>query len=637
MSEATTPDDDFLGLQDALAGQWSLERELGRGGMATVYLARDVSLDRPVAIKVLSAAHAADPGMRARFAREAVTSARLSHPHIVPTYAVAEAAGRPYLVMGYIDGESLAQRLHRTGPMPLAEGERVIREVAWALGHAHATGVLHRDVTLDNILLERSTGRAVLVDFGIAGLIDGEGDGTLLGTPAYLAPEVIQGEPASRASDLYALATVAWATFAGRLPYHGGDSASVLLQQVTAPVPSLASAAPALPRRIVAAIEGALVKQPDARPVTVEAWMSTWQGHNVTVPLATPLVRWREHWREVRSFYALAATLTAMFGAVGGAVYVGWGTARATWLIQLFAIAIPLTLVAAMVHAITASRQLRGLSRAGYGIEDLRLALRDRSPDAERRAVPLVGRLTSDAVLLALVIYLGTGWLLRQVEDGAMGWFVSDYYRQVAQWAYVVFWSGLGLSLLTPTRPLLPPGTMSRLRRFFWDSWAGAFWLGLARVGLGKRIAAAETLHRPTELVLDLAIEELWRALPATARREASELPAVARALRKRVAALRGIAGHFGEPSHDTPAESALRAKVNGRISAALTALEQLRLQLLRLDGATVPTGALTAQLHDARSLERELLADLGAHRGVGRLLRRGASRRSPGMTPTPA
>jgi serine/threonine-protein kinase len=637
VSEATTPDDDFLALQDALAGQWSLERELGRGGMATVYLARDVALDRPVAIKVLSAEHAADPAMRARFAREAITSAGLSHPHIVPTYAVAEAAGRPYLVMGYIDGESLAQRLHRSGPLSVSEGERVIREVSWALGHAHASGVLHRDVTLDNILLERSTGRAVLVDFGIAALVDGEGDGTLMGTPAYLAPEVVQGEPASRASDLYALATVAWATFAGRLPYHGDDSASVLLQQVTAPVPSLAAAAPALPRRIVAAIECALAKEPDSRPSTVEAWMAAWQGQSVSVPLATPLVRWREHWREVRSFYALAATLTAMFGAVGGAVYVGWGTARATWLIQLFSIAIPLTLVAAMVHAINASRQLRGLSRAGYGIEDLRLALRGRAPNEGPRPIPLVGRLTSDAVLVALVTYLSIGWLLRQVDDGVNGWYVSDYYRQVAQWAYVVFWSGFGLSLLTPTRPLLTPGRMSRVRRLFWDSWAGAFWLGLARVGLGKRIPAAETLHRPTELVLDLAIEELWRSLPGAARREASELPVVARALRKRVAALRGIAGHFGEPSHDTPAEAALRTKVEGRIAAALTALEQLRLQLLRLDGATVATGALTAQLHDARSLERELLADLGAHRGVGRLLRRGMSRRSPGMTPTPA
>jgi hypothetical protein len=328
-----------------------------------------------------------------------------------------------------------------------------------------------------------------------------------------------------------------------------------------------------------------------------------------------------------------------MFGALSGIWTFGSSTAPAIWVLQLVQIAIPLTLVAVMVHAINASRQLRELSRAGYGIEDLRLALRGHAPHEAPPPIPLVGRLTSDAILLALVTYLGMGLVLwlTDADNRDFGYYAAYFYRQVAQWAYVVFWSGLGLSLLTPTRPLLTPGTMSRLRRLFWNSWAGALWLGLARVGLGKRIAAAETLHRPTELVLDLAIEELWRALPAAARREASELPVVARALRKRVAALRGIAGHFGEPSHDTPAEAALRTKVDGRISAALTALEQLRLQLLRLDGATVATGALTAQLHDARTLERELLTDLGANRGVGRLLRRCGAGRWPGITPTPA
>jgi hypothetical protein len=120
-------------------------------------------------------------------------------------------------------------------------------------------------------------------------------------------------------------------------------------------------------------------------------------------------------------------------------------------------------------------------------------------------------------------------------------------------------------------------------------------------------------------------------------RRDVDELPAVARALRQRVASLRGIASHFGDPAHDGPAEAALRARVSGRITAALTALEQLRLQLLRLDDATLPTGSLTAQLHDARTLERELLADLGAHHGIGRLLGRVRARQSPGMTPTPA
>jgi serine/threonine-protein kinase len=635
MNTADTPDDDFLALQDALAGQWSLERELGRGGMATVYLARDVSLDRPVAIKVLAAEHAADPVMRAHFEREAITSARLSHPHIVPTYAVAEAAGRPYLVMGYIDGESLAQRLHRTGPLPMAEGERVIREVAWALGHAHATGVLHRDVTLDNILLERSTGRAVLVDFGIAALVDGDGDGTLLGTPAYLAPEVIQGEPASRASDLYALATVSWATFAGRLPYHGEDSAAVMLQQVTASVPSLASAAPAIPRRIVAAIEGALAKTPAERPATVESWIGSWQGQTLEVPLAVPLERWRGHWKQVRSFYAFAATLTAMMGGMLS----GWDTSDGlrVWAMIVVFTSIPTMCFAAAVHALMAARQVRSLSRAGYGVEDLRLALPPLHAEGQDAPIPLGGRIISFAMLCAFGAILAAGLILRSEARHGYSWEVFELLGGIARWSYVTLWTGFGLSLLVPARPMLRPGTREGIRRAFWKSPVGALYFRLVGFSVRKRIAAAETLHRPTELVLDLAIEELWRALPAGARRDAAELPTVARDLRRRVASLRSIAAHFGDPNQDSTAEAALRAKVGGRITAALTALEQLRLQLLRLDDATLPTGALTAQLHDARTLERELLTDLGAHRGIGRLLGRRPPRQSPGMTPTPA
>jgi serine/threonine-protein kinase len=636
MTDASLPDDDFLALQDALAGQWSLERELGRGGMATVYLARDVALDRPVAIKVLSAAHAEDAAMRARFEREAITGAGLSHPHIVPTYAVSEAAGRPYLVMGYIDGESLAQRLHRTGPLPVVEGERVLREMAWALGHAHATGVLHRDVTLDNILLERSTGRAVLVDFGIAAQVDGGNDRVLIGTPAYLAPEIVQGEPASRASDLYALATVAWATFAGRLPFHGEDAAAVLLQQVSAPMPSLAAAAPGLPRRLVAAIERGLAKAPAERPVTVEAWLAAWDGHEITISLAEPLARWRGHWTEVRTFYAFAATITAMMGGMTGGIGF-YSTQPVMWVTYLVGFAIPLMLVAASLHTIMAARQLRQLARSGFGLEDLRLALRGTHTGERREPVPLVGRLISDAVVIALVVYCAMAVAMGAEMEGRYSWMIEGFYSVVAKWAYVAFWTGLGLSILTPTRPMLRPGTRETIRRAFWSSPLGALWFRMARAGLGSRIAAAETMHRPTELVLDLAIEELWRALPAAVRRDVDELPAVARALRQRVASLRGIASHFGDPAHDGPAEAALRARVSGRITAALTALEQLRLQLLRLDDATLPTGSLTAQLHDARTLERELLADLGAHHGIGRLLGRVRARQSPGMTPTPA
>ncbi len=155
-------------LQELLLGRYSLERELGRGGMGTVYLARDVALDRPVAIKVLHPELAAQSEARALFLREARTAARLAHPHIIPIFAVEEHADAVFFVMAVVDGETLGQRIRRRGPMHADDAGRMLRETAWALGYAHSHGVIHRDLTLENILVEHTTGRAVLADFGIA-------------------------------------------------------------------------------------------------------------------------------------------------------------------------------------------------------------------------------------------------------------------------------------------------------------------------------------------------------------------------------------------------------------------------------------------------------------------------------------
>src|SRR5437773_4452146 len=140
------PDRLFIELQAALAGRYSLDRELGRGGMGVVYLAREVRLDRPVAIKLLPPEHAARPELRDRFLREARTAARLSHPYIVPIHGVDEVGDFVFYVMAYIEGETLAQRVAARGPLSPADATRILREVAWALSYAHSQGVVHRDI-----------------------------------------------------------------------------------------------------------------------------------------------------------------------------------------------------------------------------------------------------------------------------------------------------------------------------------------------------------------------------------------------------------------------------------------------------------------------------------------------------------
>src|SRR5689334_2392946 len=207
MTSLPTPE--FIALQRALAGRYSLDRELGRGGMGIVYLARDVSLERPVAIKLLPPALAALPGYRDRFVREARTAAALAHPHIVPIHAVEERDGLVYFVMEYIAGETLGERIRRAGPLGADEATRILREVAWALGHAHGRGVIHRDIKPDNILLEAGSGRAVVTDLGIAHAEGTEVSGAA-GTPHYMSPELLAGGAPSVASDLYALGVTAW-------------------------------------------------------------------------------------------------------------------------------------------------------------------------------------------------------------------------------------------------------------------------------------------------------------------------------------------------------------------------------------------------------------------------------------------
>ena len=155
-----------------LSGRYVIERELGRGGMGTVYLARDVRLDRPVALKVLPAEYASRGLLRDRFLRETRTAASFSHPNIVPVYAVEEAEDFLAYAMAFVEGESVADRVRRAGPLSIRETVRLLQDTGYALAYAHGRGVVHRDIKPDNIMIERATGRALVMDFGIARVIE---------------------------------------------------------------------------------------------------------------------------------------------------------------------------------------------------------------------------------------------------------------------------------------------------------------------------------------------------------------------------------------------------------------------------------------------------------------------------------
>jgi serine/threonine-protein kinase len=244
------PDRLFLDFQSAIAGRYSLERELGRGGMGVVYLAREVRLDRPVAIKVLPPSRTADPKLRERFVREARMAAKLSHPNVIPIHAVEETGAFVFFAMAYVEGETLTERVRRRGPLAPSEAARVLRDVAWALAYAHGQGVIHRDVKPDNILLEQGSGRVLVADFGIAGVVAGAGAlvaGEVVGTPEFMSPEQALGEAVDARSDLYSLGVVFYEMLVGRRPFSADAPFAILRKHLTEVPPRPTSLQPGLP------------------------------------------------------------------------------------------------------------------------------------------------------------------------------------------------------------------------------------------------------------------------------------------------------------------------------------------------------------------------------------------------------
>src|SRR6188474_2497725 len=264
-------------LKEALGAEYTIEGEIGRGGMGVVYRARDERLHRRVAVKVLPPELAFQKEIRERFTREAQTAARLSHPHIVPIHDVGEGSGVVYFIMGLVEGESLGGRLKRRGKLPVDEARRIMSEAADALSAAHALSVIHRDIKPDNILLEGTRGRVMVTDFGIAKALSSTSGATLtgvgvaIGTPSFMSPEQAAGErEIDGRSDLYSLGIVAYQMLTGELPFNAPTVAGILMKQITEPAPDVRLKRPDVPEDLALAVSRCLEKDPENRWPTAD-------------------------------------------------------------------------------------------------------------------------------------------------------------------------------------------------------------------------------------------------------------------------------------------------------------------------------------------------------------------------------
>ncbi|HEY8106647.1 MAG TPA: protein kinase, partial [Gemmatimonadales bacterium] len=279
-------------LADALRDRYVLQRELGRGGMATVYLARDLKHDRPVALKVLRPELAATVGPD-RFRREIQLAARLQHPHILTVHDSGDANGQLWFTMPYVEGENLRARLSREGQLPLDAALRITREAAQALQYAHEQGVIHRDIKPENLLLTPD-GNTLVADFGIAraiGAADGAQErltetGLSIGTPRYMSPEQASGDRAVDArADIYSLGCVLYEMLAGHPPFHGATAHEILARHALDPVPPLRAARDTIPPAIEQTVVRALAKSPADRFPTAARFAEALATPDQTLPI----------------------------------------------------------------------------------------------------------------------------------------------------------------------------------------------------------------------------------------------------------------------------------------------------------------------------------------------------------------
>jgi serine/threonine-protein kinase len=604
---------EFIRIQTALAGRYSLERELGRGGMGVVYLARDVALDRLVALKLLPPALATDAGVRQRFLNEARTAAKLSHPNIVPIFSVDEVGEFVFFVMAYVDGETLGQRIRNRGAIPPSELAGILREVAWGLAYAHGQGVVHRDVKADNILLERGSGRALVADFGIASLVHtpgGKGSGEVLGTAEYMSPEQASGSPIDHRSDIYSLGVVAFYSLAGRLPFEADSAAAMLAKHITQPAPLIRDVCDGVPSKLAHAVDRCLIKNPADRFPKAEDLADTVSAVLESRKALPPPVRL--FIKRSRDLSQVAAGV-AFFQFVLAIEGLGFTLAGAPVEVILYMLAAGAAM--GLIPVVPAIDQVRAFLKAGYSRAELIPAWKTELEREREERLFEHGRATTAAERVARGL-----WIVSATVTGATV-VASDAAPRLTDANFMVFLAGSGFALVGGVLHLVRydrrTDLSGRVMSWFWNSRVGKLLFKAGGMALKKSAISAPATHRPTELAIGMAVDALFESLPKASQKQLADLPKVVRGLEENAMNIRRRVDQLTDAAAGDPALLAERDTARARLAHAVTALEGIRLNLLRLTAGVATLDSLTADLAVARDVSEDVRRLLEGHREV--------------------
>ena len=560
---------EFLTLQSAVAGRYSLVRELGRGGMGVVFLAREVALDRLVAIKLLPPRLSGEQVVCERFLREARTAARLAHPHIVPIHTVDTLAGCVFFVMEYIEGASLGEQLRQGGPLGHDAALRLARETVWALSHAHSRGVIHRDIKPDNILIDEHSGRAVVTDFGIARQGKEHDSAAGHGTMHYMSPEQALGDPVDARADIYSLGVTLYHAVSGRRPFEGRDGGALLAAQAGADVPSVTTVAPHVAPALAQVIDKAIHRDPALRFTDADEMAAALQSVQVVAQtLPAPLQRFArhavEHGRQLGP--VLGMTAAAFFGAAFTDAFLETFFGIATAIFMVFGTIGGVVSLGLMTEHL---RELRALARRGYTLPTALRAVREVEREEERVAEPISGptwsRRPHAVISLGMATTVAGLILLGRADSAGLGMI------------------GLSLSLFTPA---IAVARVARIKGMT-DSW----WARVLRSRAGRWLWRTATLGQrtmpevplggePTALAVGQMVQQLWRALSPSEQKLLAEVPDLAERL-----------------------EQQALARESPHATEAMAALETLRLDLMRLRAGQLDREGITEDLRKLRDI----------------------------------